>query len=129
MSILIRLIQLTVIAWAVLMFGLKFEPHHPDPNMNEYIKSAFYLVLVACLSLLHGWGRESKGLHGAGWAARGFMLLIFSGFAFSVYYVRKEAVPLQNYLLSTAVTLGIVLVLFCVPYFLGRKMWRISAGY
>ena len=85
------------------MFGLKFEPHHPDPNMNEYIKSAFYLVPVACLSLLHGWGRESKGLHGAGWAARGFMLLIFSGFVFSVYYVRKEAVPLQNYLLSTAV--------------------------
>ncbi len=57
------------------------------------------------------------------------MLLIFGGFAFSLYHARKEAVPLQNYLLSTAVTLGIVLVLFCVPYFLGRKMWRISAGY
>ena len=45
----------------MLMFGLKFEPHHPDPNMNEYIKSAFYLVPVACLPLLHGWGAKARG--------------------------------------------------------------------
>ncbi len=111
------------------MFGLKFEPHHPDPNMNEYVKAAFYLVPVACLSLLHGWGRESKGLPGAGWAARGFMLLIFGGFIFALFFARSRAGSLPEHLLGMAVTLGIVLVLFCVPYFLGRKMWRISAGY
>lgn len=114
-----------LIIWGILFFVFKFTPHHPDPNMREFLLLAYNAVPVACLSFLYGHRREYKNQHGAGWvvyALLGVLLLFSLISAFSKFSGNGLMEQIVSFLFI-CLMFGLML---CPSYFLGRYWARHS---